>query len=176
MVLNYIPVGCPWPFATQRKLNLPSCVARLPLCHKVNLPSSAAWRPLCHKVNLPWSEARRRNFILTCDIFGTGQKKILALCYLFGKTYKPTFRSATQVTEINTLDQITENWYWREPHIPLEALIIPLKCVREISEPVLKHNSLCSSVHHKKCGLGSLISTQVEKNCQWTVSFYSKFQ
>ena len=45
-------------------------------------------RPLCHKVNLPRCEARRRRFIMTCDIFGTGQTNILGLCYLFGKTYK----------------------------------------------------------------------------------------
>ena len=60
------------------KVNLPSCVARRPLCHKVNLPSCVARRPLCHKVNLPWSEARRGHFILTCDIFGTGQTKIFS--------------------------------------------------------------------------------------------------
>ena len=45
-------------------------------------------RPLSHKVNLPKSEARRRPFIMTCDIFGTGQTNILSLCNLFGKTYK----------------------------------------------------------------------------------------
>ena len=45
---------------------------------------------------------------MTCDIFGTGQTNILALCYLFGKkTYKPAHSNATQVTEINTFDQIT---------------------------------------------------------------------
>ena len=47
-----------------------------------------ARRPLCHKVNLPRCVARRRRFIMTCDIFGTGQTNILGLCYLFGKTYK----------------------------------------------------------------------------------------
>ena len=45
-------------------------------------------RPLCHKVNLPSCVARRRRFIMTCDVFGTGQTNILGLCYLFGKTYK----------------------------------------------------------------------------------------
>ena len=53
---------------------------RRPLCHKVNLPSCVARRPLCHKVNLPRCEARRRRFIMTCDIFGTGQTNILGLC------------------------------------------------------------------------------------------------
>ena len=66
------------------KVNLPSCVvARWPLCHKVNLLSCVvAQRPLCHKVSLPRCEARRRLFILTCDIFGSGQTNIFALCYL----------------------------------------------------------------------------------------------
>ena len=46
--------------------------------HKVNLLSCVvARRPLCHKVNLPRCEARRRHFIMTCDIFGTGQTNIL---------------------------------------------------------------------------------------------------
>ena len=67
---------------------------RRPLCHKVNLPSCVARRPLCHKVYLPRCEARRRHFIMTCDIFGTGQTNILGLCYLFGKSYEqPTIAS-----------------------------------------------------------------------------------
>ena len=56
-------------------------------------PSCLARRPLCHKVNLPRCEARRRYFIMTCDIFGTGQTNILArgtqrlfsIKYLFGE-------------------------------------------------------------------------------------------
>ena len=41
-----------------------------------NLPScEVARRPLCHKVNLPRCEARRRHFITTSDIFGTGKKR-----------------------------------------------------------------------------------------------------
>ena len=65
-----------------------------------------------------------------CDIFGTGQKNILALCYSFVKTYKPAYSNASQVTEINTLDQITEKVIDVMTHFPLEALTIPLKCVR----------------------------------------------
>ena len=55
--------------------------------HKGNLPSCVVGRrPLCHAhLNLPRCEARRRDFIMTCDIFGTGQTNILALCYLFKK-------------------------------------------------------------------------------------------
>ena len=45
--------------------------------HKVNLLSCVARRPLCHKINLPRCEARRCHFIMTCDIFGTGQTNIL---------------------------------------------------------------------------------------------------
>ena len=66
------------------------------------LQSCVARRPLCHKVNLPRCEARRHLFIMTCDIFCTGQTNILGLCYSFGKTL---YKQPTD-TEINTLDQI----------------------------------------------------------------------
>ena len=69
---------------------------------------------------------------MTCDIFGTGQTNILALSYLFGKTDKPAYSSATQVTEINTLDQITEKVIDVSTHIPLKAVMIPLKRVRGV--------------------------------------------
>ena len=82
-------------------------------------------RPLCHKVNLPRCEARRRHFIMTCDIFGNGQTNILAVSYFFRKTYKPAHSSATQVTEINILDQITGNVIdVSRTHISLKALVI----------------------------------------------------
>ena len=78
------------------KVNLLSSVARKQLSgHKLNLPSCVARQPLCHKVNLPRCEARRRHLIMTCDIFGTGQTNTLTLCYLLGKTYKPAHSSAT---------------------------------------------------------------------------------
>ena len=147
---------------------------RRPLCHKVNLPSSAAWRPLCHKVNLPWSEARRRHFIMTCDIFGTGQAKIFSsMLFIRKKLIKPSVAPLKSLKSTHST-KLLKTDIDVSTQIPLEALMIPLKCVRGI---VLKHNPLCSSVPHQKCGLtGSLISTQAEKNCQWTVSFYSKFQ
>ena len=62
------------------KVNLPSCVARWPLWHKVNQPSCEAWRPLCHKVNLPRYDARRRHFIMTCDIYGIEINKLNLFC------------------------------------------------------------------------------------------------
>ena len=62
------------------KVNLPSCVARWPLCYKVNQPSCEAWRPLCHKVNLPRYDARRRHFIMTCDVYGIEINKLNLLC------------------------------------------------------------------------------------------------
>ena len=62
------------------KVNLPSCVARWSLCHKVNQPSCEACRPLCHKVNLPRYDARRRHFIMTCDIYGIEINKLNLLC------------------------------------------------------------------------------------------------
>ena len=62
------------------KVNLPSCIARWPLCLKVNQPSCEAWRPLCHKVNLPRYDARRRHFIMTCDIYGLEINKLNLFC------------------------------------------------------------------------------------------------
>ena len=51
--------------------------------HKLNLPSCVVTQlPLCHKVSPPRCEARRRLFILTCDIFGTGQTNIYLFIYL----------------------------------------------------------------------------------------------
>ena len=50
---------------------------------------------------------------MTCDIFGTRKTNILALCYLY-ITYKPAYSGATQVTEINTLDQISTEEVIRE--------------------------------------------------------------
>ena len=68
---------CPWKMcATPRACIKLGCFARRPLCHKVNLPSCVAWRPLCHKVNLPRYDARRRHFIMTCDIYGTEINKL----------------------------------------------------------------------------------------------------
>ena len=99
--------------------------------HKVNLPSCEVTQwPLCDKVSLRRREARRRLFFLTCDIFGTGQTNILALCYLFGKTNKPAHGCAPKVTEINKLNQITEKVIDVSTHIPLKALMILLKRVK----------------------------------------------
>ena len=78
----------------------------------------------------PPTRGASRLFILTCDVFGTGKTNILALCYLFGKTYKPAHSSAPQVTEINKLDQITETAIHMSTHIPLKALMIHLKRVK----------------------------------------------
>ena len=68
---------------------------------------------------------------MTCDIFNIRQKNILALCYLFGKTYKPAHSSTTQVIETNTLDQITGKVTDVScTYIPLNTLMIPLKRVK----------------------------------------------
>ena len=45
---------------------------------------------------------------MTCDIYGTGQMNSLALCFVFGESYKQAHGSATQITEINKLNQNTE--------------------------------------------------------------------
>ena len=53
------------------------------------------------------------------------------MLYLFGKTYKPVHSGTTQVTEINTLDQITGKVIdVSRTYIPLKALMIPLKRVK----------------------------------------------
>ena len=71
-------------------------------------------------------------FIMTCDSFDTRKTNILALCYPF-ITYKPAYSGATQVTEINTLDQISiEEVIDVSTHIPLKALMFPLKRVRSL--------------------------------------------
>ena len=112
----------------------PSCVARRPF--GVTQSKSAELI------------ARGRHFIMTCDIFGTETNEHLALCYLFGKTYKPAYSSSTQVTEINTLDQINEKVILTWAHTFHWRLCDSLEtCERcGLSEPVFKYNSLCSSV------------------------------
>ena len=123
----------------------PGCLARRPLCRKVNLPAGCeAQRLLCHKVNLPRCEALRHHFIMTCDIqFGNGQTNILALCYLFGKTWS-AHSSATQTTEINTLDQITgkvigvSRTHWFHWSFPWNVWNWEVYC--SVSEPVFEHN------------------------------------
>ena len=54
------------------------------------------------------------NLIMSCDVFGTRQTKILTLCYLFEKTYKPAQSSAT----LESLKSTPDYWrsYWHEPH------------------------------------------------------------
>ena len=54
------------------KVNLPSCVARRPLCHKVKLEMWSSAAPFHHDL---W-------------YLRPGQTNILGLFYLFGKTYK----------------------------------------------------------------------------------------
>ena len=54
------------------------------------------------------------------------------MLFIREKNYKQAYSSATQVTEINTLDQITEKVIDVSTHIPLKALMIPLKPVRGV--------------------------------------------
>ena len=116
---------CLWKMcATTGACIKPGCAARRLLCRKVNLLSCVARRPLC-KVNLPICEARRRHFIMTCDIFGvvphipkveivnhshfgTGHTNIIRK-----NQYKPAHRTShwNQHTRPNYWKS-----YWREPH------------------------------------------------------------
>ena len=84
--------------------------------------------------------------MITCDIFCTGQTNILALCYLFRKTYKPAHSNAIQVAEINTLDQITGKGIdVSRTHIPLKALMTPLKRVK--LRGVVQVNKCLNTIH-----------------------------
>ena len=75
---------------------------------------------------------RRSICLRKAYIFQEFAEGLLALCYLY-ITYKPAYSGATQVTEINTLDQIsTEEVIDVSPHIPLKALMFPLKRVRSV--------------------------------------------
>ena len=97
---------------------------RRPLCHKVNLPSCVARRPLCHKVNLPRCEARRRHFIMTCDIFGTGQTNTLGIWYLFGLNDIPWNRLVIQrATSIRIARKVALCQTYKQPTgAPLNTL------------------------------------------------------
>ena len=81
---------------------------------------------------------------LKVSIYGTGQTNRLALCFVFGETCKAAHGSATQVIEINKLNQNTCTEKVNEvsgTHIPLKALMNGSleKCIIErcnISEPL----------------------------------------
>ena len=162
---EHLPGSCKARRPLCHEVNLMSCVARRPWCHRVhlNLPSCVARRPLFQKVNLPRREAWRRHLIMTCDSFGPGQTSILALCYLFGKTW-PAHSSATQATEINTLDQITGKVIdVSRTHIPLKASMILLERVKlrglvSVNQYVFKHSHCAPAFTTKKCGLGSSLN------------------
>ena len=124
------------------KVNLPNCVVgRQQLCHKVNLPRCETRRRLCHKVlsTAMWSSAAPPG-IMTCDIFGTGQTNILALCYLFGKTYinQPTVAPHSSHWNQHSAEHYTRPnyWksYWRDHTHSTEGFddLIPLKRVRVV--------------------------------------------
>ena len=83
---------------------------------------------------------------MTSDIYGTGQTNILAQRFASEKTYKPAHGRVTQVTEINTLDQITNS---------KDNFIISYFLV-EIYIFLFKNNSLCPSTEsaQKKVLLG----------------------
>ena len=108
------------------KVNLLSCVvARRPLSHKVNLPSCVAWRPfgvtqsksteLCSSLAaaVPRSKSSKLCSLLApfhhdLGYFRHRTNKHFSSMLFIWKNYKPAYISATQVTEINILDQITE--------------------------------------------------------------------
>ena len=61
---------------------------------------------------------------MTCDIFGTGQTNILAVFCIWKNTYKLAHCSTSQVTEMNTIDQITAKVSsMSHTHTPLKSLM-----------------------------------------------------
>ena len=156
-----------------------SQAAAVPQSLSIELCSSAAVVPQSKSTEM-WSSAAPFHHDLWYFRHRTNEHLALALCYIFGKTYKPADSSAalkslksTHSTKLlkklltwsHTFHR--RLWWWC-----LEA------CGRcSVSELVFKHDSLCSSAHHKKCGLGSLISTQVKNwRLASNVSFNSKVQ
>ena len=118
------------------------------MCYKVNLPSCVARQPLCHKVNLPRCEARRRHFIMTCDIFGTGQTN--TLCYLLGKcinqpTVAPLLSHWNQHARPNYWKS-----YWRELHIHsiegFDKVCAKFEFMWKLLKQSIQFNSFCQQV------------------------------
>ena len=62
-----------------KSTELCSSAAVLPQSKSTELCSSVAV-VLCHKVNLPRYDARRRHFIMTCDIYGIEINKLNLFC------------------------------------------------------------------------------------------------
>ena len=110
-----------------KSTELCTSAAVVPQSKSTELCSSAAVVPQSKSIEM-WSSAAP--FHQDLWYFRPRTNEHLALCYLFGKTYKPAYRSATQVTEISTLDQITEKVIDVSTHIPLKALMIHLKRVK----------------------------------------------
>ena len=72
-----------------KSTELCSSAAVVPQNKSTELCSLAAVAPQSKSTEMSVRcEVRQRRFIMTCDIFGTGQMNILGLCYLFGKAYK----------------------------------------------------------------------------------------
>ena len=95
-----------------------------------NEPGCLARQPLCHQVNLPRCEARRRHFIMTCDIFVTGQTNILALLFIRKKLINQPTVALLKSLKSTHSTKLLKKLYCT--HIPLEAVMIPLKRVRGV--------------------------------------------
>ena len=138
--------------------------------HKVNLLSCVARRPFS-VTQIKSTE------LCSSSAAVVPQSKSTELCSLGAIRCQPTLAPLKSLKS-TYLTKLLKKLYWREHTHSTGGFDDLLEtCERcRVSEPVFKHNSLCSSIHLKKCGLGSLISTQVKKTSQWMVSFYSKFQ
>ena len=129
--------------------------------------SSAAVVPQSKSTEM-WSSAAPFHHDLWCFPFWTAPR------YLFRKTYKPAYSRATQVTKINSLNQITEKvilmwahtFHWRLWWFPWNVWEVKCKWTSVQTQFIVLQRS-----PQKMWSWVSLISTQVKKTCQWTVSF-----
>ena len=146
----------------------PGCLARRPLCYKVNLPSWVARRPLCNsKSTAIWSSVAPLYHDLWYFRHRTNEHFSSMLFIRKKLINQPIVAPHWSHWKQHTWPNYWKS-YWREHTHSTEGFDDCLEtCERcSVSEPLSKHNSLCPSVHHKKCDLGSLISTQVKKTCQ----------
>ena len=106
-------------------------------------------RPLCHKVNLP-SCVTRRPLCYKVNLLSCVAR--LPLCRKVNLPSCVARRPLCHKVNLPRCEAQRRHFIMRS-----------LRC--SVSKSVLKHNSLRPGVQHKKCGLGSLMSTKVKKTC-----------
>ena len=132
--------------------------------HQTVLFSSSAVVPRSKSTRC---QARRRHFIMTCDIFGTGQTNVTS----------PQWRHSSNWNQYTRPNYWKS--YWREPHThSTEGFDDSLETCEirrgSVSEPVFKHNHCALAFATKNVVLGRfLISSQ--EDLPATVHFIVNF-